>query len=58
MSKSTRHISSQFELGYYEPGHGTKGTKRCFDVCDEDTEDILKELYKKLKEDGTNAVVL
>ena len=37
----------QFELGYYEPGHGTKGKKRWL-TCDEDMED-MKESYKKKK---------
>lgn len=37
----------QFELGYHEPGHGTKGKKRWL-TCDEDMED-MKELYKKKK---------
>ena len=39
---------SQFELGYYEPGHGTKGKKRWL-TDDDDLED-LKKVYKKKKE--------
>ena len=39
---------SGFELGYYEPGHGTKGKKRWL-IEEEDMED-MKKLYKKKKE--------
>ena len=34
----------QFELGYYEPGRGTKAKKRW--LTDDDLED-LKQVYKK-----------
>lgn len=37
---------NQFELGYYEPGHGTKGKKRWL-IDDEDLKDMKKAFQKK-----------
>lgn len=39
--------TSQIQLGYYEPGHGSKGKKRY--ITDDDIEE-MKVLYKKKKE--------
>ena len=39
---------SLFELGYYEPRHGTKGKKRW--LMDDDDLEEMKKLYKKKKE--------
>ena len=36
---------AKFELGYYEPGHGTRGKKRC--LTDDDDLKEMKKLFQK-----------
>ena len=49
VQQRTPNVKSQIQLGYYEPGHGTKGKKRYITDDDDDIEE-MKRMHEKKKE--------